>query len=183
VPLLSSPSFQRSLCACTCVSACLLSAALRAATLDQIEKAPNLTPQQFANFFRNFEFKFHSEVQPPEIFLSSQSGDCDDYSILAAQVLRKYGYTPRLIAVRMPKIIHVVCYIEESHAYLDYNLRSSAQPLVLSSGDISDVARNVAKSYGAKWSSASEFTFQQGAKRLVQTVIPSKMKQFASANQ
>lgn len=161
------------------ICVCLLVLPASALTLDQIENSPNLTPERFASFFRTFSFQFHTEVQSPETFLATESGDCDDYSILAANILRTRGYHPRLIAVRMPKVVHVVCYIPETNAYLDYNLRGQSTGLVECRPEIFEVARSVAKSYGAKWSSASEFTFQDGAKRLVQTVVEGREKQFA----
>jgi hypothetical protein len=82
--------------------------------------------------------------------------------------------------VRMPKVVHVVCFIEETSSYLDYNQRSSASGTIPSRPEIADIARSVAKSYGTKWTSASEFTFESGAKRLVQTVLE-KDRQLASA--
>jgi hypothetical protein len=159
---------------------CLLAISSNALTLEQIESSPNLSPEQFASFFRSFAFHFCSEVQPAEKFLATESGDCDDYAILASNVLRRHGYTPRLIAVRMPKVVHVVCYIPETSSYLDYNLRAQGKGIVECRPEIAEVARSVAKSYSAKWSSASEFTFEAGAKRLVQTVVEGREKQLAS---
>jgi hypothetical protein len=159
----------------------LLFCPAHAVTLAEIESTPNLTPDRFAHFFSHFEFRYHNEVQSADTFLATEAGDCDDYAILAADVLRKRGYNPRLIAVRMPKVVHVVCYVPEVNAYLDYNERASETGLVASGATIPEIARHVAHSYGAKWSTASEFTFQQGAKRLVQTVMPGAEKQLASA--
>src|SRR5262245_49977124 len=95
-----------------------------AVTLEEIRQTSDLTPQKFAKFFSNFEFKFRAEVQDPQVFLATESGDCDDYATLAATVLREHGYTPRLITVRMPNLVHVICYIEETKSYLDYNNRT-----------------------------------------------------------
>ena len=128
------------------------------------------TPAKFAKFFSGFEFVFHSEVQSPEVFLATEAGDCDDYATLAAAVLKEKGYTPRLITVRMPKVIHVVCYIEETHSYLDYNVRNKFIRTVGCGNSISDIAAKVAASYHEEWSSASEFTYEDGLKRLVATV-------------
>ena len=166
---------------CTLIIGLFLICPTRAVTLTEIENTPDLTPERFAHFFSHFEFKFHGEIQSQENFLATESGDCDDYAILASQVLRKHGYSPRLITVRMPKVVHVVCYIPEVNAYLDYNARASASGVVPSGSTIAEIARSVARSYGAKWSSASEFTFEQGAKRLVKTVLESREKQLASA--
>lgn len=140
-------------------------------TLEEIRKMPGLTPRKFAALFSDFEFKFRAEVQDPEVFLATQSGDCDDYATLAAAVLRERGYTPRLITVRMPSVVHVVCYIEETKSYLDYNNRSFFMRTVSCGGSIEEIARRVAKSSDLPWHSASEFTFQDGLKRLVKTVV------------
>ena len=140
----------------------------------------DLTPTQFASYFRDFQFNFRKEIQPPAVFLARKSGDCDDYSTLAAAVLREKGYTPRLISVRMQGVTHVVCYIEETRSYLDYNFRGHT--VAVNSGDIlREIAETVAQSYGREWFSVSEFTYQDRVKRLVQTVVePAKEKSFAS---
>lgn len=151
----------------------------RAVTLDELQQFPGLTPRLFATFFSQFEFKYHNDVQPPEIFLASRSGDCDDYATLAATVLSTRGYTPRLVAVRMPKVVHVVCYIEEERCFLDYNNRSSAAGTIASGSSIDEIANSVAQAYGLKWNSASEFTFDGKAKRLVQTVLAHEARQIA----
>jgi hypothetical protein len=173
VPKLPSPLIRILACSVFAVST-------QALTLEQIESSPNLTPERFASFFRSFNFQFHAEIQSSEIFLGTESGDCDDYAILASNVLRRHGYRPRLITIRMPEIVHVVCYIPETNSYLDYNLRAEGSGLVECRPEISEIARSVARSYGAKWSSASEFTFQDGSKRLVQTVVEGRERQFAS---
>jgi hypothetical protein len=142
--------------------------------IEQIRKAPDLTPQTFAAFFSDFEFKFRRDVQSPEDFLATRSGDCDDFSTFAASVLRERGFTPRLITVRMPGVTHVVCYIEETRSYLDYNNRSALDRTVSCGPEMESIAESVARSYQLKWSSASEFTYEQGTKRLVQTVLSPK---------
>lgn len=141
-------------------------------SLDEIRSVPDLTPWKFAAYFRDFEFKFHTDIQSPEVFLATQSGDCDDFSTLAAAILRERGYTPRLITVRMPGVTHVVCYIEETKSYLDYNNRGFVNRMVSSGPVIETIAESVAKSYKLTWVSASEFTYGEGVKRLVQTVFP-----------
>lgn len=144
----------------------------RSLTLDELRSMPDLTPRKFAALFSNFEFKFRAEVQDPNVFLTTESGDCDDYATLAAEVLRERGYTPRLITVRMPKLVHVVCYIEETKSYLDYNNRSFFLRTVSCGNSIEEIARKVAKASDLPWASASEFTYEEGMKRLVKTVIP-----------
>ena len=152
---------------------CLLAASLSnfGLSLEDLRRSPGLTPFTFASHFRNFDFAFRKEVQRPEVFLASKSGDCDDFSTLAAVVLRERGYTPRLISIRMPGVTHVVCYIEEAGAYLDYNFRNSGTPLVKSGASVEEIADSVARSYKLRWTSASEFTFGGDVKRLVHTVV------------
>src|SRR5262245_41249938 len=91
-----------------------------ALTLEELHTSPNLTPHNFSSFFANFKFAYRANVQKPVDFLAARSGDCDDFSTLAAAELAARGYAPRLIAVRMKGEVHVVCYIAESKGYLDY---------------------------------------------------------------
>jgi hypothetical protein len=166
-----------------CIFTCLFSFVLSisAVTLDELRNTTDLTPQKFASFFSDFEFKFHAEVQAPEAFLATQSGDCDDYAILAATVLKEKGYTPRLITIRMPDVTHVICYIAETKSYLDYNCRQYLVRTVSSGPSIAEIADSVAASYHLKWSSASEFAWTEGNKRLVATVLaPTKPGRFAA---
>jgi hypothetical protein len=139
-------------------------------TLEQLRNTPDLSPEKFATLFNHFEFNYRVDVQDPDTFLSTRSGDCDDFSTLAATVLREKGYTTRLIAIRMPKVVHVVCYVEQSHAYLDYNNRTTSA-LVPCEPAISQIAAQVANSYSLPWSSASEFSWENGVKRLVKTEV------------
>lgn len=148
-------------------------------SLDDLKATPELTPEKFATLFTNYEFKYLNVVQSPEKFLATRSGDCDDFSIMAGTVLGSKGYHSRLIAIRMPNVVHVVCYVEESKGYLDYNLRQKSA-LVPCSPEIARIAESVAHWYGLPWSSASEFYWDPnartgqgiGAKRLVKTVVP-----------
>ena len=89
-------------------------------TLAELRADPKLTPSRFANYFKDFRFIEHAEVQEPDVFLLSRAGDCDDYAILADMVLRPRGYHTRLIYVQMPAgPAHVVCYIAEEKGYLN----------------------------------------------------------------
>ena len=126
--------------------------------------------RSFASSFADFSYKFHEEIQTPEVFLATQNGDCDDYATLADLILREKGYTTRLMAVRMPGLTHVVCYVAETKCYLDFNNRTYLVRTVSSGGSLQDVARKVAKSFEANWTSASEFTYGNGVKRLVTTI-------------
>jgi hypothetical protein len=158
---------------------CLFSASAFALNLEDLRRNKNLTPQKFASYFRNFEYTFRKEVQPPGVFLATKSGDCDDFSTLAAEILREKGYTARLVTVRMPGVNHVVCYIEETKAYLDYNNRTSGA-LVHCDNSLEAIAASVAKSYSRNWFSVSEFTFDGRDKRLVQTASRKDTQMLAS---
>ena len=142
-----------------------------ALSLEDLQKEEHLTPPRFARYFRDFSFNFRKDVQRADVFLATKKGDCDDYSILAATILREKGYTPRLISVRMPGVTHVVCYVEETRSYLDYNFRGYTVGIGVSDNVLETIAQNVARSYGVGWSSVSEFTYSAGVKRLVQTVV------------
>lgn len=157
---------------------CLIPLSLLAVTLDELMNAEKMTPRKFAAYFKDFEYKFHNEVQNPDVFLMTKSGDCDDYAILADKVLRKHGFKTRLISVRMPGLLtHVVCYIDDEKLYLDFNNRVYLSRTEKSDPDLKEIARKVAKSFEANWTSVSEFTYQDGAKELVKTV--SKTDEYA----
>ena len=166
--MLCRPSLIARLSSAVLVSVLCFSAS--GLTLQDLRQQPNLTPAKFAAFFKDFEFTFRKEVQKPEVFLASRSGDCDDFSTLAADILRERGYTPRLIAVRMPGVTHVVFYVEETKSYLDYNNRDGSNRLMVCGNSLEAVAASVAQSYEKQWTSVSEFTFNGGKKCLVQTV-------------
>ena len=150
------------------------SPATRGLTIDELTNDPALNPRTFAGRFRDFEYSYQAQVQPPSVFLSKRAGDCDDYATLAAEVLNARGFTARLIAVRMPTSVHVVCYIEESKAYLDYNRRTLGNGLVESTGSMSEIADKVAISFNSSWSAVSEFTYRAGSKRLLRMASRSK---------
>lgn len=139
-------------------------------TLESLRQDPKLTPQKFASYFSDFEFQYFVEVQPPEVFLASRKGDCDDYATLAFTLLNERGFHCHLVAVRMPGLVHVVCYIEELKGYLDFNNRVYLRKTTSSGPSIRTIASKVAKSFDASWTSASEFTFAGDLKYLVSTV-------------
>jgi hypothetical protein len=158
------------------LAALAFSPAAHALTMRQLKDVPNLTPEQFAHQFADFEFKFHAEVQDHDVFLRTKSGDCDDFATVAAEVLSEKGYTPRMIAIRMKGETHVICYIDETQSYLDYNTRKEAKPLVPCSPDITVIATKVAESFGRDWVATYEFTYNEGekVKRLVNNIIPNQ---------
>ncbi|MBU6400142.1 MAG: transglutaminase-like domain-containing protein [Verrucomicrobia bacterium] len=148
----------------------LLTTPLFGLTLEDLRRDTKLTPQRFAHYFAHFKFEFHANVQSPDQFLAGQAGDCDDYATLAATILREKGYTTRLVTVRMPGAVHVVCYVAETRCFLDYNDREFPIRTVASNGSLTDIARKVAWSFGDTWTSASEFTFVGGHKQTVTTI-------------
>ncbi|MDB6121894.1 MAG: hypothetical protein JWQ71_887, partial [Pedosphaera sp.] len=120
------------------------------------------------------KFKLFDEVQPRKVFLASQQGDCDDFATLAADVLHEKGYTTRLIAVFMEKQVHVVCYVKEVGAYLDYNNRKKPSPLVPTNGRLADIAGKVARSFHQPWMSVLEYTYKNGVKHTVMADFPTQ---------
>lgn len=145
--------------------------ALGGISIEELRNDSTLTPEKFATHFSKFEFRFAARVQSPEEFLLRGVGDCDDYATLAAELLRSRGYTPRLVAVRMPKMVHVICYIEESGRYLDYNRRGAEEKLARTDGTLEDMAERVSQEFRSRWTSVSEFTYESGKKRLIRTVL------------
>lgn len=150
----------------------LLSASLASSslTLDTLRNDPKLTPQRFARYFRDFRCVFHVEVQEPEVFLVTQSGDCDDYATVADLVLREKGFKTRLIGIRMPGITHVVCYVDDCGCYLDFNNRSYLIGSTRCQGALEAIANKVARTFGATWTTAYEFTYRDGMKKIVKVV-------------
>jgi hypothetical protein len=151
---------------------CLLPAGVaRALTLAELRAEPNLTPERLMTHFADFKFELGRKVRPPDAFLASRSGDCDDFATLAADLLREKGYSTRLVAVFMPNDVHVVCYVAETNSYLDYNRRKQPSPLVKCSSELAAIAASVARSFHSPWHSVSEFTFRSGVRRFVSTVF------------
>ena len=142
----------------------------RALSLTELRADSKLTPERLIKQFADFKFELSRTVRKPEVFLATQSGDCDDFATLAAELLREKGYTTRLVVIYMPEAVHVVCYVQESNCYLDYNCRKQAAPLVKCDGDLSAIAGSVAKSFHSSWRSVSEFTCEpDGTRHFVST--------------
>lgn len=140
-------------------------------TLAELRADTKLTPERLMAYFADFKFELSRQVRQPETFLAARSGDCDDFAALAADLLREKGYSTRLVVVFMPHDVHVVCYVAESHCYLDYNRRKQTAPLVTCKGDLECIAASVAESFRSPWRSASEFTLRDGGRRFVSTVF------------
>ena len=130
-------------------------------TLQDLEKAPSMTPGQFADLFERFFYEFNPRVLRPEDFLYQRAGDCDDYAILGAFILGQKGYKTRLIQVQLvgDNVDHAVCYVTDTNVYLDYNNRQSRHKLVKSNPTVRDVAMLVAGSFEKNWTSAFEFNY------------------------
>ncbi|HTZ20944.1 MAG TPA: hypothetical protein VMC06_08675 [Opitutaceae bacterium] len=141
-------------------AACLTAFQTRAVTLAQLQHDPRLTPKRFANYFADFGYELSLPVQPAEVFLAREKGDCDDYAVLADFVLKPKGYATRLIHVRLVgRIPHAVCYVAQAKAYLDYNNRDVFFTLARSGPTLREIATRVASSFDANWTSATEFTY------------------------
>lgn len=154
----------------------LLSAGLHALTLDELLSDTKMTPRRFAGLFSGFSFDTHPfDVQDPEVFLSTRTGDCIDYAVLADYVLKRNGYGTRLIRVEMvgKNMGHAVCYVTPDRIYMDYNNRSYFISLVRCGQRVREIATKVAASFEANWTFASEFTYDYNTsvKKVVMTVV------------
>lgn len=132
-----------------------------------------MNPKRYADYFGNFRFEYHPEVQPVDEFLRSERGDCDDYAILADEVLRRRQFQTFLVHVRLAGMTaHAVCYVAQSRAYLDYNNRNVFFTLSHSGSSLRAIATKVADSLDAGWTSASIFTYSYATreKRMLQTI-------------
>jgi transglutaminase-like putative cysteine protease len=150
---------------------CLLLAGpmARGASLARLQADRKLTPERLMKYVAGFGFEARRTVRSAEEFVGQERGDCDDFATLAADLLRRRGYTTRLVAVFMPGQVHVVCYVAEVGGYLDYNRRKEREPLVKCEGELGSIATSVARSFHGDWVSASEYTFQHGEAHFVLT--------------
>ena len=153
----------------------LLPSASWAVTHSGLLDDPKMNAKRFANCFADFRYEFHSEIQPVDYFLGSQRGDCDDYAILAAHILSRRSYHTRLVRIELvgTNISHVVCYVTEQKAYLDYNNRRVYFNLERSKPTLRAIAEKVADSFEKNWTSATEYTYSYAnpRQRTVWTVV------------
>jgi hypothetical protein len=136
---------------------------LDALTRSDLLGDPNMSPERFAGLFSDFKWDVHPfDIQNPDQFLETQTGDCIDYAVLADYVLKRKGFKTRLIRIEMvgKNMGHAVCYVMERRAYLDYNNRAYFFKLQRSDPRIREVATKVAESFDANWTFAQEFTFE-----------------------
>jgi hypothetical protein len=156
---------------------CALAAArAHAFTLSDLLTDPKMSPARFAGYFSDFGYDIHPfDVQDPDVFLETRRGDCIDYAVMADYVLKQDGFTTRLIRVEMvgKNMGHAVCYVSQSAAYLDYNNRKYMFKLKRSGRRLREIATDVANSFDANWTFASEFTYtyKEDVKRAVLTVV------------
>jgi hypothetical protein len=147
---------------------------LHAFTVNDLLSDSKLTPKRFAGRFGDFDFEYHLRVQNPEMFLSTQKGDCADYAILGDYVLKQKKYETRLIrVVLVGSLAHDVCYVIPDKVYLDYNNRTYFSTLQHSGRSIREIAGRVADSFQANWTSASVYTYDytEDIKHLTLTVV------------
>lgn len=119
---------------------------VEAVTVNELLNDPKLTPKRFAKYFEDFTFDMHPfDVQNPAEFLSSRSGNCIDYAVLADHILKQKGYETRLIRVEMvgKNVGHAICYVAESRAYLDFNSRKYFIQLERSGPTVREIAVKV----------------------------------------
>jgi hypothetical protein len=141
-------------------------------TLEQLQNDPKLNPKRFANYFSDFSYVFHPELQPVDVFLKTRQGDCDDYAVLADRVLHPKGFSTRLIFVRLLGLTsHVVCYVDQEKGYLDYNNRVYFIKIERSGATVREIANKVSKSLTANWTSASELTVEDGIEHFGRTIV------------
>ena len=157
------------------VGAALTPGHLGAVNLDELLRNPKLNAKKFAGYFSDYAYEFSSAILPPDEFLARESGDCDDYAVLADFVLSKHGLGTRLVHVRLTgRVAHAVCYVAENGAYLDYNNRKFFVTLERSKPDLRAIANKVADSLSSSWTTASEFTYSYETRRKTMTATISR---------
>ncbi len=143
-------------------------------TVEQLHRDASLTPKKFSHLFADFEYELGRYVQPAEVFLRREKGDCDDYTALADTVLAPKGFETRLVHVRLAGLTsHAVCYVTESKAYLDYNNRQFFFTMTRSGPALRQIAEKIARSLNANWTVAFEyeFSYEDPRKRITARVV------------
>ncbi|HEX3729771.1 MAG TPA: hypothetical protein VHV47_08200 [Opitutaceae bacterium] len=147
---------------------------LEGVTVADLLNEAKLNPHRFANHFESFDYEYADGVQPGDVFLSRQKGDCDDYAILADYVLGRRGFATRLIHVNLVgRTAHDICDVAQARGYLDYNLRSYFRNVQGSGRTLREIADKVADSFAANWTSISvySYTYDEDVKHLTMTVV------------
>lgn len=144
-------------------------------TLRDLERERDMTPKRFANHFEDFHYEYYPYVQAPNVFLRTETGDCDDYAVMADYILRERGFHTRIIHISLAgsDMGHAVCYVNEDRIYLDYNNRKYFFNLTRCDPTLREIATKVARSFERNWTSASEYTYtyKEDRKHVVMTVI------------
>jgi len=147
---------------------------MRAGQSADLTAEKDLTPESLMHAVAGFAFELGDEPQDPDVFLQRRRGDCDDFAQLASRVLTAHGYHAKQVVVMMGQQTHVVCYVQESRGYLDYNRRADPHPVVASDGSLDDIAQKVALSFRSQWTMASEFQYENKRPRYLAIVFPQR---------
>jgi hypothetical protein len=142
-----------------------------AGNLSDLLGQKNLTPEELVRVVADFSFELNPRLQEPETFLQRQRGDCADFANLASLVLKRHGYTTKLVVVMMSQQTHVVCYVKEAAGFLDYNHRTDAHPVVPCDGSLEDIAGKVAGDFRSPWHMASAFRYRESSAVFLDSVF------------
>jgi hypothetical protein len=156
------------------VASVFLLASLHAFTLEDLTSDPKMTPKRFASRFGDFTFQVFPNVQDPEVFLSTENGNCQDYAIMADYVLKRKNYATMLVHVVLAcGAAHDICYVAEVKGYLDYNNRVYVRALQRSGRTIREIADKAADSFDQDWTTASVYTYEysEDVKHLTMTIV------------
>jgi hypothetical protein len=143
-----------------------------ASLVGALAERKDLTPESLMRFFADFTFELSAERQDPETFLARKRGDCDDFAILASELLTARGYKTKLVVVMMQQESHVVCYVREARGFLDFNHRADARPIIESDGTLEEIGEKVAADFRHPWHLASEFRSESGRLVYVENAFP-----------
>ena len=95
-----------------------------------------------------------------------------DYMALADSVLSGQGYPSRLLLVRMPGILSEdVCYVTAVESFICYDTTNQAFGQESSGATIRQIAVTLSASLGQNWTSASEFSYSNGVRSILATVV------------
>jgi len=142
-------------------------------TYSMLLNDPKMNAGRFAGYFEYFSYEYEEKVQPADEFLRRERGDCDDYAVLADDVLRRRDLQTMLIRVKLAGMVaHDVCYVIKDRAYLDYNDRNVFFTLTRCRESLREIASKVASSLQTDWSYASIYTFSYdtGVKHMLVTI-------------
>ncbi len=61
----------------------LLAGPVLGVTHSQLLRDPKMNAKRFANHFEYFKCRLFADVQPADVFLGTETRECDDYAVLA----------------------------------------------------------------------------------------------------